>query len=133
MVYRILRSLVMWAVLAALMAVMALVPTSVAAQAQPENWTPPRTSSGAPDLQGVWDFRSLTPMERPIELEDTSVLTADEAASFAGERAAANAAGIPNSSDLLDPKTFVRARTMTDPSASAGAGQARAWQWTPTG
>ena len=25
----------------------------------------PRTSWGAPDLQGVWDFRSLTPMERP--------------------------------------------------------------------
>ena len=24
-----------------------------------------RTAWGAPDLQGVWDFRTLTPMERP--------------------------------------------------------------------
>ena len=25
----------------------------------------PRISSGKPDLQGVWDFRTITPMERP--------------------------------------------------------------------
>ena len=30
----------------------------------------PRTAWGAPDLQGVWDFRSLTPMERPLELAE---------------------------------------------------------------
>ena len=28
----------------------------------------PRMQWGAPDLQGVWDFRSLTPMERPEDL-----------------------------------------------------------------
>ncbi len=42
----------------------------------------PRTAWGAPDLQGVWDFRSLTPMERPAELADQEVFTAEEAASF---------------------------------------------------
>ena len=42
----------------------------------------PRTPWGAPDLQGVWDFRTLTPMERPDELADTQVLTAEEAAQF---------------------------------------------------
>ena len=25
----------------------------------------PRTAWGAPDLGGVWDFRSITPLERP--------------------------------------------------------------------
>ena len=28
----------------------------------------PRTSDGKPDLQGIWDFRTLTPLERPSEL-----------------------------------------------------------------
>ena len=42
----------------------------------------PHTPWGAPDLQGVWDFRTLTPMERPDELADKQVLTAEEAAQF---------------------------------------------------
>ena len=45
----------------------------------------PRTAWGAPDLQGVWDFRSLTPMERPAELADQELFTAEEAASFSEE------------------------------------------------
>ena len=43
---------------------------------------PPRTAWGDPDLQGVWDFRSLTPMERPPELAGKAVLTPEEAAVF---------------------------------------------------
>jgi hypothetical protein len=42
----------------------------------------PRTPDGRPDLQGVWDFRTLTPLERPRELADKAVLTAEEAAAF---------------------------------------------------
>ena len=42
--------------------------------------SPPVTSWGAPDLQGVWDFRSLTPMERPEDLADKARFTAEEAA-----------------------------------------------------
>jgi hypothetical protein len=42
----------------------------------------PLTAWGAPDLQGVWDFRTITPLERPAELADKEVLTAEEAAAF---------------------------------------------------
>ena len=45
----------------------------------------PRTGWGAPDLQGVWDFRSLTPMERPADLADQETFTEEEAASFSEE------------------------------------------------
>ena len=40
----------------------------------------PRTDWGAPDLQGVWDFRTITPMERPEDLGDKAFLTEEEAA-----------------------------------------------------
>ncbi len=40
----------------------------------------PQTAWGAPDLQGVWDFRTITPMERPEDLGDKAFLTEEEAA-----------------------------------------------------
>ena len=40
---------------------------------------------GAPALQGVWDFRSLTPFERPVELAGKTVLTDEAAASVLAE------------------------------------------------
>ena len=52
-----------------------------AAQAQ-SNGDGPRTAWGDPDLTAVWDFRTLTPIERPDELGDKAVLTAEEAAAF---------------------------------------------------
>lgn len=39
-----------------------------------------QTSWGHPDLQGVWDFSSNTPMERPPELADRAELTDEEIA-----------------------------------------------------
>ncbi|MCY4633297.1 MAG: hypothetical protein OXG04_02105 [Acidobacteria bacterium] len=42
----------------------------------------PRTAWGAPDLQGIWDFRTITPMERPEELGDRAFLTEEEAANL---------------------------------------------------
>ncbi len=49
----------------------------------------PTTAWGDPDLQGVWDFRTITPLERPAELEGKEVLTAEEAAAFEQETLAA--------------------------------------------
>ena len=45
----------------------------------------PRTGWGQPNLQGVWDFRSLTPMERPRQLGDQAVFTAEQAAEFSAD------------------------------------------------
>ena len=42
----------------------------------------PRTLDGKPDLQGVWDFRTVTPLERPAEFGDKAVLTEAEAAEY---------------------------------------------------
>ena len=56
-------------------AVVGLVAVPVSAAAQEA----PRTAWGDPDLQGVWDFRTLTPLERPEELGDKAFLTAEEA------------------------------------------------------
>ena len=41
-----------------------------------------RTPWGHPDLQGVWDFRTITPLERPAELAGKAVLTEEEAAEY---------------------------------------------------
>ena len=45
----------------------------------------PRTAWGAPDLQGVWDFRTITPLERPEALGEQAFLTEEEAANLEQE------------------------------------------------
>ena len=42
--------------------------------------TVPRAPDGKPDLQGVWDFRTMTPLQRPSGLAEQEFLTAEEAA-----------------------------------------------------
>ena len=69
------------AVVFAVIAVVALMPLFAAAQST----GPLRTSWGAPDLQGVWDYRTLTPLQRPEELGNKAFLTEEEAANLAKE------------------------------------------------
>ena len=71
------RRLASTAILAAL-ALAWLLPAPAAAQ----DWSAPRTPWGEPDLQGVWDFRTVTPMERPDEFEGQEFLTEEEAAAL---------------------------------------------------
>lgn len=42
----------------------------------------PRTGDGRPDLQGVWDFGSATPLERPAQFSGKPVLTDAEAQAY---------------------------------------------------
>src|SRR5712692_8223914 len=74
-----------------LVSAVSLVPISMAAQAAKpttpkstaeKTWTVPRTPDGRPDLQGVWDFSTITPLERPKALGNKKVLSAEEAARF---------------------------------------------------
>jgi hypothetical protein len=41
-----------------------------------------RTPDGQPDVQGVWTFATVTPLERPKEFEGKEFLTEQEAAAF---------------------------------------------------
>lgn len=43
-------------------------------------WTPSTTAWGDPDLQGLWNNGTTTPLERPDELAGQEFLTADEVA-----------------------------------------------------
>ena len=52
------------------------------AQAQ-DDYQVPRTEWGQPDLQGVWNFSSFTPMQRPDFFGDKKFLTEQEIAALA--------------------------------------------------
>src|SRR5712692_1157944 len=45
-----------------------------------KNWTPPHTAWGDPDLQGIWNNGTITPLERPKEYEGREHLTSEEIA-----------------------------------------------------
>src|SRR5258706_4458722 len=65
----------------ALLAVVGLTAPPIAGQTQTAKKAPvPRAPDGKPSLQGVWDFRTLTPLERPANLGDKAFLSEDEAA-----------------------------------------------------
>jgi hypothetical protein len=53
-----------------------------------------RTVGGHPDLSGVWDFRTVTPLERPTEFENQEFLSEEEVAVYAAERVQANNADL---------------------------------------
>src|SRR5262245_62783459 len=52
------------------------------APARPKSWTPPRLSDGHPDLQGTWNYSTLTPIERPRELAGKEFFSEQEAAEY---------------------------------------------------
>ena len=54
------------------------------AGAQASDTSAPRTPWGQPDLQGIWDFRTITPLERPEGQPE--FLTVEEAANIEQER-----------------------------------------------
>lgn len=61
-------------------------------------WRPPRAADGHADLQGIWNYSTITPLERPNDLAGKEFLSAEEAAAIA-KREADNRSR-PNPADL---------------------------------
>ena len=77
-----------------------LAPTSVAAQSS--NSSALLTQDGRPDLSGVWDFRTVTPLERPEDLADQEFLSEEEVAAYAAERVLASNADLNREARKLE-------------------------------
>ena len=96
------RFLVSISTVAAVAAAGVLVSLGAAGQVEPapaNAWTPPRDPEGRPDLQGVWDYRTITPLERPASLGTKEFFTtAEEAATFESEE------NRRQNRDLIDPE-----------------------------
>lgn len=80
----------------ALIAIIWLMPAHTESQGSPavrrstdeaDRWRPSRTPDGQPDLQGIWSFATITPLERPDALAEREFLTQTEVAE-ANEEAA---------------------------------------------
>ncbi len=82
-------------VVATAVAVVSLAALPVAGQAPAaaaDTWTPPHTSWGHPDLQGIWTNETITPFERPDELSGKDFLSEEEASELEQQTAQKNAA-----------------------------------------
>ena len=66
--------------LIAFLAAIAVAPA--ASVAQNKAGTVPRTPDGKPDLQGIWSYATITPVERPAEFAGKEFLTEQEAAAY---------------------------------------------------
>jgi hypothetical protein len=73
-------------------------PSSTPAAKTPSAWSPPRTPDGQLDIEGVWDFSTITPLERPSGLGNKQTFTDEEAATFEQEE------NLRQNRDLIDPK-----------------------------
>jgi hypothetical protein len=68
------------------MAVLFVVSVPFPAQVATEKgWKVKRLPDGHPDMQGVWNSATLTPMQRPKEFAEKPVLTAEEAEKYTKE------------------------------------------------
>ena len=65
-----------------MVAALLLAPLVALGQGTADNWKPPRTADGVPDIQGIFTFRTITPLQRPQELAGKETLDAKEAAEF---------------------------------------------------
>jgi hypothetical protein len=57
---------------------LALTAVAASASAQDATYRAPRTEGGQPDLQGVWNFSSAVPLQRPTSIGDKKFFTKEE-------------------------------------------------------
>src|SRR6185295_6039219 len=69
-------------ILAAAIAMAPLAGRAQAPRAARRAWTPARTAWGDVDLSGLWNYATMTPLERPRELAKSAVLSEEEAAAY---------------------------------------------------
>lgn len=82
-----------------------IIPVSVGFAQTDDNFEMPRTQWGQPDLQGVWNFNSETPMERPERFGTREFLTQDEIVENRERRATRRAAADAQEAELvIDPE-----------------------------
>ncbi len=86
---------------AATLGVLAVVPLTAAGQTRTTGW-------GDPDIQGVWEYWTFTPLERPDEFAGRDTLTAEEAAGVAAAGHAAAVAQDENDPAPGDPGTYAQ-------------------------
>jgi hypothetical protein len=70
-----------------------------------------RTPWGDPDLQGVWDYKTITPLERPAAMGDRQFLNDEEVTRLEGNAAKR----LDQPPDENTPANLVHAPYMTDP------------------
>ena len=93
------------------MGVLSILPGVAVAQSE-SHTEGARTPWGAPDLQGIWDFRTITPLERPGSLTGQEFWSDDEAAAYerqvlAGRQSRRLAPGSVHAEWWFDPGTTV--------------------------
>jgi hypothetical protein len=85
-------------------AIPSLIPAAAGAQSATGtsgSFSAPKTPWGDPDLQGIWNFGTITPLERPTELGSRATLTAEEVAKLNQQEA------VRGDTRLADPKRDV--------------------------
>ena len=87
------------------LAILAIVSGLVNAQAA-DNYTVSRTEYDQPDFQGVWNFSSNTPLERPERFGDREYLTPEEAIAIRTATLAATEAGLDSDPGVGTYNTF---------------------------
>ena len=70
-----------------------------------------KTPWGDPDLQGVWDYKTITPLERPAAMGDRQFLNDEEVTRLEGNAAKR----LDQPPDANTPANLVHAPYMTDP------------------